>query len=452
MNRLILSAVLMAAAGVLSADAAYFTIDGINYKTLDDSTVAVDGCGSSLTEITVPATVDHNGRSYSVVSIAESSFSSNRSLVTLRAAESVKEVGRQAFFLASALREVYLPGVTTLGEDAFYLSGVGKVVLSDELTELPKDAFDGTKSKLELDLSHVKIIGKTALRKCVMDNAVLSDGISLAQGAFQESQIAAMTVTGTVSLPAGTTVFDRGKVTDLTLVDVDFSSNRDAFNPTAENMTILQKDKTTLSLSMKISAKTLYLDFDAAALQPAYGTAASPFNYMSTLEKVTAGPLLRLVYDDMFSNCSKLNSVILSASLTEVGNYAFGNCNAIKTVECAAMIPPVCAGDAFPATVYKNAVLKVPEGCAEAYMNADGWKQFATIEGSLAGIGDAVTDSECAVRICGDRMCFICPEGTQVSVYSIDGRLVYAGAAVELMPGHGVYIVRVGGTIMRVAV
>lgn len=441
----------MTAVGVLSADAAYFALDGINYHNLDDNTATVDGCESSLTEITIPATVEYNGQSYSVVSISESAFSSNRSLVTLRAAESVKEVGRQAFFLASALHEVYLPGVTTLGEDAFYLSGVGKVVLSDELTDIPNSAFNSVKSALELDLSHVKTIGRTAFRKCTMENVVLNDGITLGQDAFTESKITTMSVTGTVNLPTGTTVFSKGKVTDLTLVDIDCSSYRDAFNPTVENLTILQKDRATLCLSTRMSAKTLYVDFDAEALQPAYGTTVSPFNSMSALEEVTTGPLLKSVYQSMFSNCSKLKSVKLSSSLTEVANFAFNNCDAIQTVECAAVTPPACVDDAFPTTVYQNAVLKVPAGSEEAYMAADGWKLFATIEGSLAGIGNVEANSECAVRICGDRLCFTCPEGTQVSVYSIDGRLVYAGAAVELTPGHGVYIVRMGNTTSRVA-
>lgn len=454
MNRFFSTAIFIAVAGVLSADAWIFTRDKVLYQTIDDNTATVTGCDASLVDVVIPATVDYDGRTYEVVSIAARAFASS-SIQTLTAAESVVEVGRQAFFLASSLREVYLPGLTTLGEGAFYLSGVGKVVFGDKLTVIPKDAFDSCKSKLEVDLSHVKTIGSTAFRKCVMDNVEIGDGMTLEKGAFQECQISSMTITGTVNLPSGTFVFDRGKIGELTLVDVDFSSNGDAVNPTVEKLVILQKDRTVMNIGgvpSRSSAKSIYLDADTETLEPLHGTSVSPFSNSSGLQTVVMGPLVKLMYNNMFYKCPKLETVSMSASVTEVENAAFADCNAIKTVECMAAVPPVCSPGAFTSTVYGGAVLKVPEGCRDAYAAAAGWSLFSSVEGSLSGIGSVEAGDDCIVRVAGGRILFYCPDGTHVAVYGADGRLVYEGRPCAVAPGRGVYIVRVGRHAVRVAV
>ncbi len=451
MNRFFATAVFMAVAGVLSAHAWIFTQDKIVYQTIDDATVTVDGCDASLVNVVIPSSVVYKEKTYEVVSISERAFASS-SIETLTAAKSVVELGSQAFFLASSLREVSLPGLTTMGEGAFYLSGVGKVVLGDKLTALPKDAFNSCKSKLEVNLSHIETIGATAFRKCVMDNVEIHDGTTLEKAAFQECNIGSMTISGTINLPNGSFVFDRGKVAQLTLVDVDFSSSRDAVNPAVEKLEILQKDRSAMNIGnvpYTTKAKSIYLDIDMETLEM---SSVSPFGNSSALQEVVMGPRVKTLISNMFYNCSKLGTVVMSASMTEIGRGAFTGCNSIGLVECNAAEPPVCASDAFTSTVYGTAQLKVPEGCREAYAAADGWSLFTHIEGTLSGIGNVDIEGDCTVKVAGGRIIFDCPAGSVVAVYSVDGRLVYQGPACDLMPGRGVYIVRVGRHSVRVAV
>ncbi len=451
MNRFFSTAIFMVVAGVLSAHAWIFTQDKIVYQTIDDATVTVDGCDASLVNVAIPSSVVYNEKTYEVVSISARAFASS-SIETLTATESVVELGSQAFFLASSLREVSLPGLTTMGEGAFYLSGVGKVVLGDKLTALPKDAFNSCKSKLEVNLSHIETIGATAFRKCIMDNVEIHDGTTLEKAAFQECNIDNMTISGTINLPKGSFVFDRGKVAQLTLVDVDFSSSRDAVNPTVEKLEILQKDKSAINIGnvpYTTKAKSIYLDIDMETLGM---SSVSPFGNSYALQEVVMGPRVKSLFSNMFYNCSKLGTVVMSASMTEVARGAFSGCNSIGVVECQATVPPVCPSDAFTSTVYGTAQLKVPEGCRDAYAAADGWSLFTHIDGTLSGIGNVDIEGNCTVRVAGGRIIFDCPDGAIVAVYSVDGRLVYQGAACDLMPGRGVYIVRVGRQAVRVAV
>ena len=181
-------------------------------------------------------------------------------------------------------------------------------------------------------------------------------------------------------------------------------------------------------------------------------SSVSPFGNSSALQEVVMGPRVKTLISNMFYNCSKLGTVVMSASMTEIGRGAFTGCNSIGLVECNAAEPPVCASDAFTSTVYGTAQLKVPEGCREAYAAADGWSLFTHIEGTLSGIGNVDIEGDCTVKVAGGRIIFDCPAGSVVAVYSVDGRLVYQGPACDLMPGRGVYIVRVGRHSVRVAV
>lgn len=85
------------------------------------------------------------------------------------------------------------------------------------------------------------------------------------------------------------------------------------------------------------------------------------------------------IKDNAFSGCEKLTAVVLSEKLEEIQGRAFGNCRSLNYVQCLSKTPPVLAGDAFSGVEKNNFTLVVPEGCVDAYRNADGWKEFKRI-------------------------------------------------------------------------
>ena len=107
-----------------------FEVDGIYYNLTGSSSVAVTykdpPTGSSdytapySGTITIPSTVNHNDKSYTVTSIDRLAFSYCSGLTSVTIPESVTSIDTGAFWDCSALTSVAIPeGVTPIGDEAF---------------------------------------------------------------------------------------------------------------------------------------------------------------------------------------------------------------------------------------------------------------------------------------------------------------------------------------------
>ncbi len=393
LKKSLLATFIVACFGIQNADAWIFTKDKIVYTTIDDNTATVSGCASDLTDAVIPASVEYDGKTYAVTSIAAKAFNSNSSLQTLTAAESVTSIGDQAFFLAKKIKEVKMPGLKTLGKEVFYLSTVEKVEFGSALTEISTGCFNAVKSTLSIDLTNIKVIGEKAFMRCKINNVELQGPLTLGKYSFQQAEVVTMKVSVEVTLPTGAAIFDQGKVGTLELCDIHVIDNRSAFNPKVTDLKITQTGSgeiiygSTPSLS---NASTLYLDVDAADLQ-------SPDNFgltMGELKSLVLGDKVKTVSTNQFYSCTKLTNVKLPANLTSVGASAFGGCTLITSVECAAANPPSCLDNSFADQAYKTATLNVPQGSEDRYAEAVGWKNFVNIKGSLAGVDNVTSTDE----------------------------------------------------------
>jgi hypothetical protein len=89
---------------------------------------------------------------------------------------------------------------------------------------------------------------------------------------------------------------------------------------------------------------------------------------------------LRTIGDYAFDHCTGIRSIIIPSSVTSIGSRAFNSCNNLALVECQwTENPSALAADAFPTTVFENAVLLVPEGTRQLYNTTDGWKNFRRV-------------------------------------------------------------------------
>ena len=78
-------------------------------------------------------------------------------------------------------------------------------------------------------------------------------------------------------------------------------------------------------------------------------------------------------------NCYGLTSVTIGNSVTRVGTGAFERCTGIKVLYSLRTEPPASGSTDFSGVSTLHAKLFVPEGTAEAYKYAAGWKDFANI-------------------------------------------------------------------------
>lgn len=151
----------------------------------------------------------------------------------------------------------------------------------------------------------------------------------------------------------------------------------------------------------------------------------------SPLTKITLPEGLEAIKTYAFIGCGKLTSIYLPASLKEIGYYAFGDCYAVKEYYTAMTSPLVLEDRIFPDNL-SGATLYVPEGCKEAFAQAEEWSRFEEIKefDVTAAIGKAPG----------------LEEATEVARYAVDGRRLAT-------PERGINIVHMSdGSIRKVVV
>ena len=95
----------------------------------------------------------------------------------------------------------------------------------------------------------------------------------------------------------------------------------------------------------------------------------------------------QLVYNE-----TGLTRIVIPHSVKNIGVQAFAGCTGLTRVETEASTPPTLQAKVFDAATTSTATLIVPEGCATAYKEADGWKEFSNIVEVSGGEGLSISD------------------------------------------------------------
>ena len=345
-------------------------------------------CPGARNSIDLPSTV---------TTIGQGAFSncSNLTSVTM---PSITTIGESAFSNCYNLVTVYMPAVETIGNWAFnYCFKLLMVSLPESLTSVGINPFADCEALVEIMVDN--------------DNPCFTS----IDGVLYDKDMETL-----ICCPAGKTAIDMPAT--VTVID-----------------------------TLAFGGCTLLTSVDMPAVTTIGSSAFFNCNSLLTVSM----PEVVTIDDYAFSACQNLTSVDLPASVKSIGYSAFSICLGLTSVYCHWERPLEC-DPWFEETVLANATLYVPDGCVDAYRAVKPWSDFANIEeGGYSGIADT-PGSEMAVKVIDGAITVEGGDGTTsapvVEVYSAGGVCVYRGTDTVIggLP-HGVYVVKVGGTVQKVA-
>lgn len=205
-----------------------------------------------------------------------------------------------------------------------------------------------------------------------------------------------------------------------------------------------------LAGSISWEVKDSVLTISGTGDMPDYPMGGAPWLYSSGFSKVVIKNGILSIGTNSFYRCTKLKSITIPNSVTNINDYAFYDCTGLKVIDIYAKTPPSCWNSSFRNVDTQTCKLVVPAESLEAYKNADIWKDFYNI---TAGI-DGTKADEVKVTATGNEITVTgAAYDAVVEVYGVNGALVYRGNGKSVaVPSAGVYVVRVAGKAIKVAV
>ena len=168
-----------------------------------------------------------------------------------------------------------------------------------------------------------------------------------------------------------------------------------------------------------------------------------------------------------FMNCKSLEEITIEPykadnSLCIYKNVFYG-CPNLKSITCRSTEPYTLYADRnnndldiIESYRYKDVMLIVPTGSAQAYKEHPLWGKFGNIvEKDMGGVDDVFANDDNAVSVsvsAGTIHINGAEADAAVAVYDLAGRTAYSGTSKEIALGHhGIYIVAVAGKTFKVA-
>lgn len=256
---------------------------------------SLSGC-NSLKSIALPD---------KVTELPEGMFSDSEALESVKLPAALKEIRRSTFSGCKNLKDVtFGDSLEKIGEHAFYgCQGLESVAFPDSLKTIEDDAFFGSGLKKLTLGANVETVGSNAFGMCNLEElTILSDKVTFGESVIWTSgDLNALTVPASLRITQGT-VSATG-IGTLTLTGpgkmADYSEEQPPLWNSVENV-IIEDSVTQLGR---------------------YGLAGYFINHVELPEGITDIP------EGFLWNNQVMESVRLPASVTHIGNKAFGQMN-----------------------------------------------------------------------------------------------------------------------------
>ena len=402
-----------------------FEVDGIYYDVLDNEAIVTckhvdfeDYIYSDYTgDVTIPSTVTHNGTTYSVTSIGGFAFINCIGLTSVKIPNSVTSIGWAAFYGCTGLSNIIIPNsVTTIGVEAFYgCTGLSDIIIPNSVTTIETDAFFGCTGLSSIIIPNsVTVIGDRPFSNCSGVTSIIVDSGNERYDSRNNCNAIIETASNTLISGCQNTIipntvknignFAFEGQNELNAIDIPNSITfigEYAFNYCSGLKSVIIPNTVTTIGSYAFSGTTWYdnqPDGLVYAGLVAYGYKGTMPEDTIIIREGTYG-IAGCAFRD-----SRLTSVTIPNSITNIGNDAFYNCFHLKDVYSYIVNPSAIAmhGQVFYFDYYLQdysyRTLYVPIGSVAAYQADSRWSDyFGSIVEMAPSPGDVDADGSVSV-------------------------------------------------------
>ena len=325
--------------GSLSLRAYDFANDGI-YYTINGTSVSVNSNTSPTTgqqvtnsysgEVTIPATVTHDGTTYDVTAIAANAFMGSTSLTKVTIPSSVTSIGNHAFDGCTSLADIiFAEGTYTtlsIGAYAFQNIKVTTLTLPNATLQLGDYSFYNMKQLKAFKMDAEDEVGTShATMNGVLYNAAKTQLVYFPIN-WGDGETSFRIPDGVTSTAPHS--FQNNKT--LTSIDMNQASSIQTYSFHMCKLTsITFAPNTYIGSNAFETCPFVSLDFSNVK-----SISNKVFQACKQLTTITWGETLTTIGTETFSNCTGLTSVTLPKSLTSIGTgrNIFENCSNLSSL------------------------------------------------------------------------------------------------------------------------
>lgn len=276
-----------------------FTVDRVYYKTLNDYEVEVVNGTFDYTyyvdNVTIPSSVTYNNKTYTVVKIGNSAFSSRDKMTSISLPSSLVEIGNGSFSSCKGLTQIILPeGIKKIGSGAFSSTGISNIKIPSSVIELGSE-----------------IVGNCPNLSSFVIETGNSNPIEMASQNFGNCSEYG------VSIIIGRDIKNHSEYTS------PFEAQENIYN-----ISILEG---VSSLPYEFIARCP--NINSIILPSTIETIGeSSFAFCSSLEEIQLSSSLIEIPKTCFSNCSNLKKIHFPSSVISIGESSFEKCTNLSEI------------------------------------------------------------------------------------------------------------------------